>query len=379
MMPTAAAPADARAEQARAWALAQLQLADAAAGAQASTITFAPASADASFRRYFRVTEERAGAGPRSWIVMDAPPGQEDCGPFVAIARLLRRWGLNAPEILAEDRANGFLLLPDLGTRTFLQAIQAGADPVPLFEDALDALVQMQSRALADADSLRALPGYDAALLWREVRLFDDWYLPRHLGVTLHGEESGELERVLGLLVKAALAQPRTFVHRDFMPRNLMVSEPNSGLGPGVLDFQDAVVGPVTYDPISLFKDAFWSWPREFVEDGLERYWGLARALQVPVPPTFAEFLRQADWMGLQRHLKVLGIFARLTYRDGKAHYVADTPRFVRYVMDVAPRHAELVPLARLFEKHVLPKMPDGQPAAGRGLDGPSSPGGGAP
>jgi len=342
MMPTAAAPADARAELARAWALAQLQLADAAPG-----VTFAPASADASFRRYFRVR-----AGERSWVVMDAPPDKEDCSPFIAVARLLRRWGLNAPEILAEDRVRGFLLLPDLGTQTLLQAVQAGADPAPLFEDALDALVQMQSRSLADGGGLRALPAYDAALLWREARLFGDWYLPKHLGVALTGEEGGELERVLGLLVKAALAQPRCFVHRDFMPRNLMVSEPN----PGVLDFQDAVVGPVTYDPICLFKDAFWSWPREFVDEGLERYWGLARALRVPVPPTLAEFRRQADWMGLQRHLKVLGIFARLTYRDGKAHYVADTPRFVRYVMDVAPKYAELAPLARLFERHVLPK-----------------------
>jgi hypothetical protein len=146
------------------------------------------------------------------------------------------------------------------------------------------------------------------------------------------------------------------------MPRNLMVSEPN----PGVIDFQDAVVGPVSYDPVCLFKDAFWSWPKAFVEAGLERYWGLARALQVPVPPTFAEFLRQVEWMGLQRHLKVLGIFARLTYRDGKPHYVADTPRFVRYVMDVAPRHPELAALTRLFEKHVLPRVANDPPAAGR-------------
>ena len=337
-MPTAAATADARAEQARTWALAQLQLADAA---------FAPASADASFRRYFRV-----GAGARSWIVMDAPPDKEDCGPFVAVAKLLRRWGLNAPEILAEDRARGFLLLPDLGTQTFLQAIQAGADPAPLFEDALDALVQMQSRSLADADGLRGLPAYDAALLWREVRLFSEWYLPRHLGVTLGGDEAGELERVMGLLVKSALAQPRCFVHRDFMPRNLMVSAPN----PGILDFQDAVVGPVSYDAVCLYKDAFWSWPKEFVVAGLERYWGFARALRVPVPADYAEFAREAEWMGLQRHLKVLGIFARLTYRDGKAHYVADTPRFVRYVMDVAPGYPELAPLVRLFHKHVMPR-----------------------
>jgi aminoglycoside/choline kinase family phosphotransferase len=340
MIPTAIATTDTRAEQARTWALAQLQLADGA---------FAPASADASFRRYFRLR-----AGRRTYIVMDAPPSHEDCRPFVAIARLLQRWGINAPEILAEDLERGFLLLPDLGTQTFLQAIQAGAEPEPLFEDALDALVQMQSRSLADPEGLRTLPAYDAALLWREVRLFSEWYLPKHLQVTLSGDEASELERAMGLLVKSALGQPRCFVHRDFMPRNLMVSAPN----PGVLDFQDAVVGPVSYDPICLYKDAFWSWPREFVDAGLERYWGLARALQVPVPADPAEFRREADWMGLQRHLKVLGIFARLTYRDGKAHYVTDTPRFVRYVMDVAPRYPDLAPLTRLFEKHVLPKVP---------------------
>ncbi|MGH8442648.1 MAG: aminoglycoside phosphotransferase family protein, partial [Nevskiaceae bacterium] len=198
------------------------------------------------------------------------------------------------------------------------------------------------------------LPAYDATLLWREVRLFGDWYLPRHLGVTLHGEEAGELERVLGLLVKSALAQPRTFVHRDYMPRNLMVSRPN----PGVLDFQDAVIGPISYDAVCLFKDAFLSWPAARVEGWLRGYWDKARAAQLPVPAAFVEFWRQAEWMGLQRHLKVLGIFARLTYRDGKAHYVADTPRFLRYVMDVAPKYPELAALTALFQKHVLPKVP---------------------
>jgi N-acetylmuramate 1-kinase len=340
MNPTAAAAPDARANEAREWALGRLGLA--AAG-------FEPASADASFRRYFRL----AAAG-RTWIVMDAPPDKEDCAPFVAVARRLQRWGLNAPDILAEDRARGYLLLSDLGRQTYLQAIRAGADPGPLFEDAIDALVQMQSRSLADPDALRGLPPYDAALLWREARLFTEWYLPRHLGVTLSGPQLQELEAAVGRLVDSALAQPRAFVHRDFMPRNLMVSEPN----PGVLDFQDAVVGPLAYDPVCLFKDAFWSWPVAFVDDGLQRYHGLARALKVPLPEDRAEFARQADWMGLQRHLKVLGIFARLTYRDGKAHYVADTPRFVRYVMEVAPRYAELAPLVAVFERHVLPKVP---------------------
>ena len=345
----AAAPTDPRADAARRWASARLGLGDDA--------SFAPASADASFRRYFRLTEGRLRDGARSWIVMDAPPQQEDCRPFVAVARLLRGWGLNAPEIVAEDLGQGFLLLSDLGTRTFLQELtdcSADASFVDtLFADAVGALVHLQARAQAEPAALQALPAYDATLLWREVRLFGDWYLPRHLGVTLHGEEAGELERTLGLLVKSALAQPRTFVHRDYMPRNLMVSAPN----PGILDFQDAVTGPISYDVTCLFKDAFLSWPLARVEGWLRGYWERARAAQLPVPASFAEFWRQAEWMGLQRHLKVLGIFARLTYRDGKESYVADTPRFVRYVMEVAPRYPELAALTGLFQRHVLPKV----------------------
>jgi aminoglycoside/choline kinase family phosphotransferase len=340
----AAAPTDARADAARRWALAQLGLVDHA---------FAPASADASFRRYFRLSGARPAGGARSWIVMDAPPEREDCRPFLAVARLLRGWGLHAPEIVAEDLAQGFLLLSDLGTQTFLQALTPdNADR--LFADAVRALVQMQARAQAEPAALAGLPAYDAALLWREARLFGEWYLPRHLGAALQGGEASELERALGLLVKSALAQPRTFVHRDYMPRNLMVSAPS----PGIIDFQDAVVGPISYDAVCLFKDAFLSWPAGRVEGWLRGYWEQARAAGLPVPAPFAEFWRAAEWMGLQRHLKVLGIFARLTYRDGKPHYVADTPRFVRYVMEVAPRYPELAPLTRLFERHVLPKVP---------------------
>jgi aminoglycoside/choline kinase family phosphotransferase len=352
----AVAPTDPRADAARRWALAQLGF---GAGAAADgPVEFAPASADASFRRYFRLTAGRVRDGARSWIVMDAPPQQEDCRPFVAVARLLRRWDLNAPEVVAEDLAQGFLLLSDLGTQTFLQALtDTNADA--LMGDAVRVLVRLQARAQGEPGALAGLPAYDATLLWREARLFGDWYLPRHLNVTLHGAEAGELERALGLLVRSALAQPRTFVHRDYMPRNLMVSAPN----PGILDFQDAVVGPISYDAVCLFKDAFLSWPAARVEGWLRGYWEQARAAQLPVPAAFAEFWRQAEWMGLQRHLKVLGIFARLTYRDGKAHYVADTPRFVRYVMEVAPRYPELAPLTRLFEKHVLPRVtpPGGQ------------------
>jgi N-acetylmuramate 1-kinase len=301
-----------------------------------------------------------AGHAAQSWIVMDAPPERENCEPFVAVAGRLRRWGLNAPEILAEDRARGFLLLSDLGTKTFLHVLTPeNADA--LFADATRALIQMQSRALADTEVLDGLPPYDAALLWREVRLFSEWYLPRHLGVTLPASDASALEQAMGALVKSALAQARCFVHRDFMPRNLMVSTPN----PGILDFQDAVIGPISYDAICLFKDAFLSWPRERVEGWLRAYWEGARAAPLPVPAAFAEFWRQLEWMGLQRHLKVLGIFARLTYRDGKPHYVADTPRFVRYVMDVAPRYPELAPLVGVFERHVLPKFESAAVAAG--------------
>ena len=343
----AAEPTDPRASAARSWALARLGIDSATTGAERPSVDFAPASADASFRRYFRLTR-----GTDTWIVMDAPPQQEDCRPFLAVARLLRHWGVNAPDILAEDLAQGFLLLSDLGTQTYLQALTPdNADA--LFAEAVATLVHLQARAQAEPEAMQFLPSYDATLLWREVRLFGDWYLPRHLGVTLNGEEAGELERALGLLVKAALAQPRTFVHRDYMPRNLMLSQPN----PGVLDFQDAVIGPVSYDAVCLFKDAFLSWPAARVEGWLQGYWERARAAQLPVPAAFADFWRQAEWMGLQRHLKVLGIFARLTHRDGKPQYVADTPRFVRYVMEVAPRYPELAPLAALFERHVLSKV----------------------
>ena len=331
-------PTDLRAQQAQTWACEQLQL---------SGASFAPASADASFRRYFRLRD-----GQRSWIVMDAPPEQESCAPFVAIARVLRGWGLNAPDILAEDHARGYLLLSDLGTQTYLQVLTPeNADH--LFGSAIQALLKIQRYALERAHEIHFLPSYDAALLWREARLFSEWYLPQHLKLVLNAEEASDLERVMGLLVRSALAQPRTFVHRDYMPRNLMVSEPD----PGILDFQDAVSGPISYDVICLFKDAFLSWPEERVQGWLQVYWQAARAADLPVPQAFAEFQRQADWMGLQRHLKVLGIFARLTYRDNKPHYVADTPRFVRYVMDVASKYPDLARLTALFERHILPKV----------------------
>jgi aminoglycoside/choline kinase family phosphotransferase len=333
-------PADPRADQARVWACAALALPDA---------TFAPASADASFRRYFRL-----GYGGRSWIVMDAPPQHEDCRPFVRIAALLSEAGVHVPAVLAQDLEQGFLLLDDLGTQTFLDVIRelppgaaSEARIDALFEAAIGALVTWQR-----ASRPGVLPLYDEALLRRELNLFPEWYLGRHLGLSLEDADAAALEGVFRALIDAALAQPRVYVHRDYMPRNLMLSQPN----PGVLDFQDAVHGPLAYDAVSLFRDAFWSWPAARVEWGLRRYHATATAAGLPVPE-WGRFKRDCDWIGLQRHLKVAGIFARLTLRDGKPKYLADTPRFVRYIMEVAPAYAELAPLAALFEKHVLPRV----------------------
>ena len=295
-----------------------------------------PASADASFRRYFRL---EAGAATR--VAMDAPPDKEDSRPFVHVARLLHAAGLNAPRIIAQDLAQGFLLLSDLGSTTYLAALNAdNADA--LFADAIDALIRWQLTSRAGA-----LPPYDEALLRRELALFPDWYVARHLQRALSAPQQQALEGAFRAILAACLAQPRVYVHRDFMPRNLMVSEPN----PGVLDFQDAVHGPITYDVVSLWRDAFVSWEEERVLDWTIRYWEKARRARLPVASDFADFWRDFEWMGLQRHLKVLGIFARINYRDGKPHYLADTPRFVGYVRSVAHRYVALAPLARLVDE----------------------------
>lgn len=306
--------------------------------------TLAPASADASFRRYFRVTPETPTLGETTLIAMDAPPPQEDCTPFVHVAALLREAGLNAPRVLAQDLARGFLLLSDLGCVTYLSALRDD-NAQALFADATDALVRWQLATRAGE-----LPPYDEALLRRELELFPEWYLGRHLESRLSAEERSSLTRVFDTLIADHLAQPKVYVHRDFMPRNLMVCDDN----PGVLDFQDAVEGPLTYDVISLFKDAFISWPEERVLDWMTRYWEKARRARLPVGDDFHAFFRAADWMGVQRHLKVLGIFARLTYRDGKRGYVDDTPRFVAYVRPVAARYRELAPLLTLFDRYAL-------------------------
>jgi aminoglycoside/choline kinase family phosphotransferase len=301
------------------------------------------ASSDASFRRYFRID----GAAGATFVLMDAPPPQEDVRPFVHIAGLLAAAGLNAPAIVEQDDACGFLLLGDLGSRLYLEALQeavaAGATQTveTLMRDAIGALVQWQSRA--DAGSL---PAYDDALLRRELALFPDWCVAREHGVTWTDAEQATWRSTCDLLVASALAQPRVAVHRDFMPRNLMVATPN----PGILDFQDAVHGPITYDIVCLLRDAYISWDEEREIDWAVRWWQAARGAGLPLGDDFGEVWRQIEWMGLQRHLKVLGIFCRLKHRDGKAAYSRDLPRFFGYAHKVATRYAGLRPLVRLLE-----------------------------
>ena len=296
--------------------------------------TLTAASSDASFRRYFRWE----GAG-RSFVVMDAPPPQENCKPFVDIAFLLAKSGINVPKIYAEDLERGFLLLNDLGNKTYLDVIDSeNADD--LFKDALQALLAFQQLPM-----VAPLPSYDVALLRRELELFPEWYVKRELGIEFDSAQQTLWQQVSDLLIDSALAQPKVLVHRDYMPRNLMLSEPN----PGVLDFQDAVYGPVTYDVTCLFKDAFLSWPEERVRGWLEDYWQQAGALDIPVQPDFEDFLRASDLMGVQRHLKVIGIFARICHRDGKPRYLGDVPRFFAYIDAVIARRPELAELGELL------------------------------
>lgn len=292
--------------------------------------TLTAASSDASFRRYFRWE-----GGGKSFIVMDAPPPQENCKPFVDIAFLLAKSGINVPKIYAEDLDRGFLLLNDLGNQTYLDVIDSeNADE--LFKDALQALLAFQQLPM-----VAPLPSYDVALLRRELELFPEWFVKRELGVEFDSAQQMLWQNVTELLIDSALAQPKVLVHRDYMPRNLMLSEPN----PGVLDFQDAVYGPVTYDVTCLFKDAFLSWSEERVHGWLEDYWQQAGALGIPVQPDFDDFLRASDLMGVQRHLKVIGIFARICHRDGKPRYLADVPRFFAYIDAVIARRPELAEL----------------------------------
>jgi aminoglycoside/choline kinase family phosphotransferase len=299
-------------------------------------LSVTPASADASFRRYFRITH-----GSETFIAMDAPPDKEDVRPFLKVAGLLQTAGVHVPHAVAEDVANGYLLLTDLGTQTFLEVLNERNAP-ELFSVAIDALIKWQLASQPDV-----LPAYDDALLRRELSLFPDWYIAKHLKLQLSDQQQATLTRMFDLIVKTNLAQPTVFVHRDYMPRNLMMSTPN----PGVLDFQDAVYGPITYDVASLFRDAFISWPEASVIDWTARYWQRARAAGLPVHDDFGAFYRDMEWMGLQRHLKVLGIFARINYRDGKPRYLADTPRFINYVRQVGQRYDDLRPLLRLLDE----------------------------
>ncbi|KQV95203.1 aminoglycoside phosphotransferase [Rhizobacter sp. Root1221] len=303
--------------------------------------TVRSASADASFRRYFRVD---TADGPR--IVMDAPPAQEDCSPFVHMAGLLRGAGLNAPEVIAWDEARGFMLLSDLGDRTYLSALDDG-NARALYGDALAALVRLQGIA---AEGL--VPAYDRALLAREMQLFPDWYVARHIGTELSDDEAAKLAACVGLILENNLAQPSVLVHRDYHSRNLMLSgEPGSAANPGILDFQDAVWGPITYDVASVLRDAYVELDEEVQIDYAVRYWERARKAGLPVGEDFGAFWRNFEWMGLQRHLKVLGIFARLSHRDGKDTYLDDLPLVWRYAHRVASRYNGLGPLAHLLER----------------------------
>ena len=308
------------------------------------------ASSDASFRRYFRVD----GSAGVSFIVMDAPPAQEDVRPFIQIAHLLHDAGLHAPRVLEQDIAHGFLLLTDLGSQLYLNALQdsvAKGDAAlrdSLMRDAIRALVQWQTRA--DASTL---PAYDDALLRRELALFPDWCVTTECGVTWTADEQQQWRDACDMLVRSALAQPTVAVHRDYMPRNLMVcqgGDPQAGANPGILDFQDAVRGPITYDVASLLRDAFISWDEDQEIDWAVRYWQAGRHAGLPLPGDFAEFWRELEWMGLQRHLKVLGIFCRLKHRDAKPKYSEDLPRFFKYAHKVAARYNALRPLSRLLE-----------------------------
>ena len=299
------------------------------------------ASVDAGFRSYWRTH----GTGP-SRIVMDSPPGQEDVRPWLRMRDLLENGGVRVPQVLARDVETGFLLLEDLGGPTLAQTIHADSADA-WFARAIDELLKLQ--AIAPPEGMGE---FGEALLQRDAGLFEEWFLGRHLGIALDCDGSDKLELVQRRLMDNALSQARVLTHRDFMPRNLMPTLPQ----PAVLDFQDCVRGPVAYDPISLFKDAFLSWPLHRVDGWLAQYHGRAHAAGLPVPP-WPRFLRDADWLGVQRHLKILGIFCRLHYRDGKSKYIADLPRFIVYLEEVLPRYRELDPLADLLENTIKPAL----------------------
>ncbi|ABI60589.1 MULTISPECIES: aminoglycoside phosphotransferase family protein [Nitrosomonas] len=300
--------------------------------------TLSPASADASFRRYFRVAFPR-----ETLIAMDAPPQLEDCRPFLHAASVFAKASIHVPDIVAQNLDQGFLLLSDLGTTTYLQALTTEPENAnQLYQDAIDTLIRIQS-----ASQKNIFPEYDQTLLSRELELFPDWYMTRHLHVTPNDDQKNTLRAAFNLILDNTVAQPQVFVHRDYHSRNLMVSVPN----PGVIDFQDAVLGPITYDLVSLFKDAYIHWEEAQVLDWIIRYWERARWSGLPVAADFSGFYRDFEWMGVQRHLKVLGIFSRLYYRDQKDAYLQDMPAVMQYLRKTCERYGELHPLARLLDQ----------------------------
>jgi aminoglycoside/choline kinase family phosphotransferase len=312
--------------------------------------SIAPASVDASFRRYFRVTK-----GADSYIVMDAPPDKEDSGPFLKVARILGGLNLNAPIVLARDMDRGFLLLSDLGSRLYLDALAEDGAADELYADALRALRSMQT---ADAKHSKGLPRYDRALLTREMELLPEWFLARHLGLRIEARERDMLDRLFDSLVDAAVSQPSCFVHRDYHSRNLLVTPENN---PGILDFQDAVWGPVTYDLASLLKDCYIAWPPARVREWVREYRENLLEAGFKLNATAAEFLRWFDLVGLQRHIKVLGIFARLFYRDGKSQYLNDLPRVLDYARGTAADYPETAAFAEFIVRRIDPEFPGAQ------------------
>lgn len=298
--------------------------------------TLAPASADASFRRYFRATF----ADGTTQVIMDAPPRQEDCKPFLHVGKLFEQAGTHVPHVYAQDLNQGFLLLSDLGHTTYLQALKADNAKL-LYAAATDALIRIQLASKPDQ-----LPPYDEALLRRELNLFPEWYITRHLGVTLTAKQQAKLEQVFERVLANNLAQPSVYVHRDYHSRNLMLVPDNN---PGILDFQDAVYGPITYDLASLFKDAYIKWEEPEIIDWLVCYWQNARKAGLPVRDDFGEFYRDYEMMGVQRHIKVLGIFARLYHRDGKDGYLKDMPLVMSYLHSACERYIDLKPLLNIL------------------------------
>ena len=303
------------------------------------SIALSVASADASFRRYYRLD---AGNGVPCLIAMDAPPEHEDCRPWLSVAGLFAEAGVHVPQIIAEDVEHGFILMSDLGNTTYLQALKPD-NAAHLYADALGSLIAIQR-----ASRPGVLPEYSRALLEREVRLFDEWYIGRHLGATLDARERESLEQVYRKVLDVNLAEPQVFVHRDYHSRNLMHLDQGN---PGIIDFQDAVLGPISYDLVSLLKDAYVHWEESFELDLLIRYWEAARRFGLPVRPDFPDFHRDYEWMGVQRHLKVMGIFARLAHRDGKTGYLDDIPVVRAHLRRVCARYGDLKPLLRLLDR----------------------------